>query len=26
VLEGSAHTYLPDGSVHQSELDLENLT
>lgn len=26
VLEGSAHTYLPDGSIHQSELDLENLT
>lgn len=24
LLEGSAHTYLPDGSVHQSELDLEN--
>jgi len=23
VLEGSAHTYLPDGSVHRSELDLE---
>jgi proteasome lid subunit RPN8/RPN11 len=22
-LEGSAHTYLPDGSVHRSELDLE---
>jgi hypothetical protein len=25
-LEGSAHTYLPDGSIHQSVLDLENLT
>lgn len=25
VLEGSAHTYLPDGSIHRSELDLENL-
>lgn len=25
-LEGSAHTYLPDGSVHQSDLDLETLT
>lgn len=24
ALEGSAHTYLPDGSVHRSELDLEN--
>lgn len=24
LLEGSAHTYLPDGSVHRSELDLEN--
>lgn len=23
VLDGSAHTYLPDGSVHRSELDLE---
>lgn len=23
ALEGSAHTYLPDGSVHRSELDLE---
>lgn len=23
VLEGSAHTYLPDGSVYRSELDLE---
>ncbi|BFO55807.1 hypothetical protein AVXHC19_26100 [Acidovorax sacchari] len=23
VLEGSAHTYLPDGSVHGSHLDLE---
>lgn len=23
VLEGSAHTYLPDGSVHLSEFDLE---
>ena len=22
-LEGSAHTYLPDGSVHRSQLDLE---
>lgn len=26
VLEGSAHTYLPDGSIHQSELDMESLT
>jgi hypothetical protein len=26
VLEGSAHTYLPDGSIHQSVLDLEHLT
>lgn len=25
VLEGSAHTYLPDGSIHQSVLDLENM-
>ena len=23
-LEGSAHTYLPDGSVHRSKLDMEN--
>lgn len=23
LLDGSAHTYLPDGSVHQSELELE---
>lgn len=23
VLEGSAHTYLPDGSVHRSDLELE---
>jgi hypothetical protein len=23
AIEGSAHTYLPDGSVHRSELDLE---
>lgn len=26
TLDGSAHTYLPDGSIHQSILDLENLT
>jgi proteasome lid subunit RPN8/RPN11 len=26
TLEGSAHTYLPDGSVHRSELDLETST
>ena len=26
ALEGSAHTYLPDGSVHPSELDLETST
>lgn len=25
-LEGSAHTYLPDGSVHRSDLDLETTT
>lgn len=25
-LEGSAHTYLPDGSVHRSDLDLEKTT
>ncbi len=25
ALEGSAHTYLPDGSMHVSELDLEAL-
>lgn len=25
-LEGSAHTYLPDGSVHRSELELETTT
>ncbi|WP_082615964.1 Mov34/MPN/PAD-1 family protein [Massilia sp. Root418] len=24
-LEGSAHTYLPDGSIYQSVLDLENV-
>lgn len=24
ALEGSAHTYLPDGDIHPSELDLEN--
>jgi hypothetical protein len=24
ALEGSAHTYLPDGAIHQSELDLED--
>lgn len=26
ALEGSAHTYLPDGSVYRSELDLETST
>lgn len=26
ALEGSAHTYLPDGSIHRSELDLETST
>ena len=26
TLEGSAHTYLPDGSFHLSELDLETTT
>lgn len=25
-LEGSAHTYLPDGSIHTSDLDLETTT
>ena len=26
ALDGSAHTYVPDGSVHRSELDLETST